>query len=303
MSEQASIQNTFCYVHADRVAGVRCQRCERHICPACMHAASVGFHCPECTRSGAKAQTLVSASLRGVTVPIATYVLIGINVAMYIITSVADIVKPSLNLSDHLSLVVFAQYPTGEFLGVAEGEWWRVVTHGFMHAGLVHLAFNMFALYNVGGTLERMIGRGRFLATYFVSMGGGTLLALLTTGTNRPTVGASGAIFGLFGAFLLVQLSRGLGFSGGITQTILVNLVITFVFREFISVGGHVGGLAAGAAAGVLLIGRSPKEARSRRLQEQRNVAIVAAVALALFVAALVISPYLAVNGPPLDFL
>lgn len=268
-----------------------------------MHAASVGFHCPECTRSGAKAQTLVSASLRGVTVPIATYVLIGINVAMYIITSVADIVKPSLNLSDHLSLVVFAQYPTGEFLGVAEGEWWRVVTHGFMHAGLVHLAFNMFALYNVGGTLERMIGRGRFLATYFVSMGGGTLLALLTTGTNRPTVGASGAIFGLFGAFLLVQLSRGLGFSGGITQTILVNLVITFVFREFISVGGHVGGLAAGAAAGVLLIGRSPKEARSRRLQEQRNVAIVAAAALALFVAALVISPYLAVNGPPLDFL
>jgi membrane associated rhomboid family serine protease len=165
--------------------------------------------------------------------------------------------------------------------GVAEGEWWRIITGGFLHANLLHLAFNMYALYIVGGAMERVVGWPRFLTIYMVSLLGGSAGALLTTDPFIPTVGASGAIFGLFGAFVFLQMSRGMNpMQGGIGPTILLNLLITFAIPG-ISKGGHIGGLVAGLICGYILLGRNRVEARTRRDATRVLIPVCLAVGLA----------------------
>ena len=135
---------------------------------------------------------------------------------------------------------------------VADGEWWRLVTSGFLHGGLFHLLFNMYALYILGGMLEPAIGRLRFALVYFVSLLGGSLGALLLS-PNSLTVGASGAIFGLMGAALVIMRSRGIGvMESGIGIFLGLNLLITFAVPG-ISIGGHLGGLVAGTLTGLVL--------------------------------------------------
>lgn len=178
---------------------------------------------------------------------------------------------------------------------VANGEWWRLITSGFLHAGVLHLAFNMFALYSLGGFLERVVGPVRFALIYVASLLGGSLGIVLLAGPRSLTVGASGAIFGVFGAFAVLQLSRGMSpWANGIGSTILLNLFITFAVPG-ISIGGHLGGLAAGAGVGALLLGINPSQARER--QGQLNVfgPVVGGVAVALLVAAI-----LAANALPI---
>ncbi len=152
-----------CYRHADRRAGVTCQRCNRPICPSCMVSASVGFQCPECSKQGAKQQRLVDAFREQR--PTLTYLLIAVNVAVY----VAGLAYGG-NLSpfDNTSRLINDYGLAGPL--VANGEWWRVITSGFLHLGLLHLAFNMYCLYAVGGVLERVIGPVRFGLVYFVSL-------------------------------------------------------------------------------------------------------------------------------------
>ncbi|MFL6204057.1 MAG: rhomboid family intramembrane serine protease [Acidimicrobiales bacterium] len=254
-----STQMQTCYRHGDRKAGVICQRCDRPICPACMHQASVGFHCPECARSGA--QKVVKANqLR--TRPIVTQVLIALNVVIFLAG-----IGSGLQTRDSVVLDygLISQTPFGVPFGVGAGEWYRLVTSGFLHINVIHIAFNMLALYYLGNLLEPAFGRVRFLAVYFVSMLVGSLGVVLVT-PDRLTVGASGAVFGLMGFAFMALRSRGIDpFSTGLGGTIILNLIITFTLSSYISVGGHIGGLIGGTLCGYLLTDLGPKHLRDER--------------------------------------
>jgi membrane associated rhomboid family serine protease len=220
-----------------------------------MITASVGFQCPECARAGAKQSRTISAGQalrRQVGAPVVTYTLIAINVAVYLIETAVDR-QVAVGGSSGTFYERFVMYTP--FIG-ARGEWYRLVTGGFMHAGLIHLAFNMWALYVLGPAMEALVGRTRYLLLYGASLLGGSLGVVLASPTS-PTVGASGAIFGLFGAFAVYELSRGINpLQSAVGMTILLNLFLTFTIPG-ISIGGHLGGLAiGGAGAALLLLGR-----------------------------------------------
>jgi len=232
MTTQANAETAFnCYRHGDRRAGVICQRCDRPICADCMHAASVGFHCPQCLAT--KSQRVVVGPLAFN--PVLTSVLVGINVVVWLL----------LNLE---GFNVFNNFALWGPL-VALGEWYRLVTAGFLHDGVFHLAFNGFALWVMGRPLEQFLGRFNFAALYFVSILGGSFGALLLQ-PEAAVVGASGGIFGLFGAMVIAQRSVGISiWSNGLGPILVFNLVLTFAVGS-ISVGGHIGGLLAGLLVG-----------------------------------------------------
>ncbi len=246
-----------CYLHPERWTGVTCQRCSRPICPSCMRQASVGYHCPECVREAA-AQSPHYVGMRSVqrgSAPVTT-ALVAINVAVFIISIVMDREVAATGFRGRFTFD-WGLYPPL----VGDGEWWRLVTGGFLHAGALHLGMNMFVLYTIGSSLEPAIGKLRFLTAYAVSLIGGALgVVLLFERGQGLTVGASGAIFGLFGVLVVYQLARGQNpFQSGLGTIIILNLVFTFALPG-ISVGGHVGGLVSGAIVGaVLFAGSDPR--------------------------------------------
>jgi membrane associated rhomboid family serine protease len=229
-----------CYRHPDRRAGVSCQRCNRPICPECMSQASVGFHCPQCVRRGGqKVITPRSLEVR----PWLTQVLIGVNVYVFV-----------------LGIALVAAQGVGDLTArgaldgdqVAEGEWWRLITSGFLHRNTLHLALNMLVLWFLGSQVESALGRGRYAIVYFGSLLGGSLGALLLSPT-ATTVGASGAIFGIMGAAVALQMRRGLDiWSTGVGSLLVINLVVTFLVPG-ISIGAHLGGLVIGFVTGFLI--------------------------------------------------
>jgi membrane associated rhomboid family serine protease len=241
---------TTCYRHNTNRAGVVCQRCDRPICTQCMHQASVGFHCPECV-AGGKQRVIQGPPVFD---PLATKVLIGINVLAFVwgiarSGSLTRIGGPALIDGGLFALAFDGE----ELIGVAEGEWYRLVSSGFLHDGMLHLGFNMYALWILGSQLERVLDRPRFLALYVTSMLGGAAGVMLLD-PDVPTVGASGAVFGLFGAMAVVQRAAGLSiWASGIGQILALNLILTFAIPS-ISVGGHVGGLVAGLVVGALYV-------------------------------------------------
>ena len=201
----------------------------------------VGMRCPECSRQKTKVRT--AATIRRD--PQLTYVLIAINVIAFLAMSAGGGGLDGRGGSVYENGFLFGPY-------VAEGEWWRVVTSGFLHAGLLHLAFNMYFLYFLGTLLEPEIGKLRFAAIYFVSLLGGSFGALLIS-PNAVTVGASGAVFGLMGAAILAMRARGIDpMQSGLGITLLLNLGITVLIPN-ISIGGHIGGLVAGGIVGFLM--------------------------------------------------
>lgn len=234
-----------CFRHPDSAAGVRCQRCERPICPSCMRQASVGFQCPDCV--SASPQRVVSSSqlFRGHSEVVVGKVLIGINVAVFVLMTVlsGNPYGAGGPVLEHGALF-------GPF--VAQGEWWRLFSGAFLHAGLFHLGMNMLLLWFLSQELEPALGRLRFAVLYVVSLLGGSL-AVMVIDPLAPTVGASGAVFGLMGALIVLQLrAKQNPWQSGIGGLVAINLVLTFVIPG-ISIGGHVGGLLAGAAAGYVL--------------------------------------------------
>ncbi len=265
-----------CYRHPDRRAGVRCQRCERPICPNCMVQASVGFHCPECSRSG-RQRVLTARSLA--TRPIITQVLVAVNAAVF----VAGLASSSANsFAGRGGFIV-----DGGLLArpVADGDWWRIITSGFLHAGLLHLGFNMFALWVLGSQLETVLGRLRYALLYGVSLLTGALGVMLLS-PDTLTVGASGAIFGLLGAAAAGQKAQGIDLrDSGLAGILMINLLFTFLVPG-ISIGGHLGGLAGGFVVGWLFLGRT----------KFPNPAVPAAVSALIGLAAAGGSLYLASN-------
>ena len=231
-----------CYRHPKRETGVRCSNCERPICPDCMTSTSVGMRCPECARQG---RTRVR-TMRSVTdEPVLTYVLIGINVLAALGSLLGGGVgTTSSSLTDDGGV-------SQHF--IADGEYWRLLTAGFLHVGLFHLATNMLSLWILGSMLEPAFGRWRFGLIYLVSLLCGSFGALLMSPDN-VTVGASGAIFGLLGAAAVLARNRGFNLmESGLGIWIGLNLLITFTVPN-ISVGGHLGGLVGGGLCAFALL-------------------------------------------------
>jgi membrane associated rhomboid family serine protease len=207
----------------------------------------VGMRCPECARQRTRVTQGVGQGSLVSSAP-ATLVLISLNVVAYL----AEIASGSGGLSGVGGSVV------GDFglrgISVADGEWYRLLTGGFLHAGLLHLGFNMFALFILGRLLEPGIGTPRFVALYFASLLAGSFGALALTDPLQITVGASGAIFGIFGATFVIARGRGLNtIASELGFLLLINLALTFGVSG-ISIGGHLGGLAGGLICGVLIV-------------------------------------------------
>ncbi|HEX6586549.1 MAG TPA: rhomboid family intramembrane serine protease [Solirubrobacterales bacterium] len=236
-----------CYRHPNRETGVSCSNCGRPICPECMTSTPVGMRCPECARERTKVRTGTGAFSRKAGGMPATYALIGLNAIVF----VAELLSGGpAGVGDEGSLIRDA----GTYgPSIADGEWWRVVTGGFLHAGFIHLLLNMYVLYIAGSMLEPAIGTPRFLGIYFVGLLGGAVGALLVD-PNATTVGASGAIFGLMAAVIVVARGRGIEeVASQFGLFVVLNLVLTFSIPG-ISVGGHIGGLIGGGLAAALVI-------------------------------------------------
>jgi membrane associated rhomboid family serine protease len=246
-----------------------------------MVPASVGFQCPECVTEGRKsvrpAKTMYGGTVNRGGLDV-TRVLIGINVVMFVITTASGGGFVSgggtSSVYDRFALIPPA---------VAHGEWWRLGTSMFLHYGILHIAFNMWALYVIGSPLEQWLGRLRYLGLYALSGLGGSLLSFATGQLDSASAGASGAIFGIFGAFFVISRRRGLE-TGAITGLIAINLVLSFTISN-IDWRGHVGGLIVGAAVAAALAWPAPGPRRDT-LQAAGCAGIALVLAVAGFVGA-----------------
>ncbi|MGW7073245.1 rhomboid family intramembrane serine protease [Streptomyces sp. NPDC054855] len=269
-----------CYRHPDRETGISCTRCERPICPECMISASVGFQCPECVREGSgtghapaanQPRTIAGGSIA--TDPrLVTKILLGLNVAVFIAV---------LAVGDRLvnELVLIGAWPPAPWVpteGVAEGQWYRLVTSMFTHQEIWHIGFNMLGLWWLGGPLEAALGRARFLALYMLSGLAGSALTYVLESADKASLGASGAIFGLLGATAV--LMRRLNYDmRPVIALLAINLLFTFTM-DGIAWEAHVGGLVAGVAIAYGMV-HAPRERRT--LVQWGTCAVVLVVVLA----------------------
>ncbi|WP_320672864.1 rhomboid family intramembrane serine protease [Patulibacter defluvii] len=233
-----------CYRHPARETGVACSNCGRPICPDCMTPTPVGMRCPECAKQRTKVHT--SRSLGGTAEPLVTYAVIAICV-------IAFLAGGEFGVSDSSTSTWL--YRNGVLFGplVHDGELWRLVTGGFLHSGLLHIGFNMLLLYWLGTEIERRLGNVRFGLVYLTALLGGSLGALIQT-TATPTVGASGAVFGLMGYALVEMRRQGINpLQSQIGFLLIFNVVLSLRPGANISFGGHLGGLVFGALAAVVL--------------------------------------------------
>jgi membrane associated rhomboid family serine protease len=253
-----------CYRHTEREAHIRCQRCNRPICPDCMRPAAVGFQCPECVREGARTtrsgRTPYGGSRPG-NPALTSQVLIAINVAVWIAIlatggNSSQLVKQlAIRPSSTLGGIV---YPVPS---VAQGDYWQLLTSTFTHVAVWHIGFNMLVLWVLGPQLELAVGRVRYLAIYLISGLAGSAAVMWLSDPIGLTLGASGAIFGLMGALLVIAIKVH-GDVRGVATWIGVNLVLTFVLGAGISWQGHLGGLAGGALTGAVVV-FAPREHRA----------------------------------------
>ncbi|RBQ14244.1 rhomboid family intramembrane serine protease [Spongiactinospora rosea] len=271
-----------CYRHPDRETYVRCQRCERPICPDCMREAAVGHQCVECVRGGNRTVRQAQAVFggRAVAVPRVAYALIAINVVAYALQTFIPRFTQDFALS-----------PLHVYDG---GEWYRMITAAFLHyplaqgtLGLTHILFNMWALYAIGPELERRLGSARFAALYLVSALGGSVAVYLL---GDITVGASGAIYGLFGALFVV--SKRLGYDPrGVVWLVVINVALTLFLAGYISWQGHLGGLVTG---GLVAAAFAYAPAKNRSLVQWAAVGVIV---VALILTVLLLPPYATLNA------
>jgi membrane associated rhomboid family serine protease len=220
---------------------VSCSACGRPICPDCMTPTPVGMRCPECAKQRTKVHTARTMQSE----PRVTVGIIIVCVAALLASGSFGIGASRGGSALFDSFALWGP-------GIEDGDYWRLVTGGFLHAGLLHLAFNMYLLWILGQMLEPMLGSGRFAMLYFTALLWGSFGALLLTPDAR-TVGASGAVFGLMGAAAVELRARGINpFKTDIGVLILFNLALSFLLSG-ISIGGHIGGLIGGALAGMAI--------------------------------------------------
>lgn len=286
---------TTCYRHPAVECHVRCTRCERRICPDCMREASVGHHCPDCVKEGARSvrQARTIAGGRVSTTPVVTYALIGLNVLAYL----AELVRPEI--VDRFSMVgarlvgpdgghyVYQSVYMGDFHaeGVVAGEWERMLTGAFLHLeptegtfGVLHIVMNMAALWQLGRVVEPMLGRVRHTVLYLLSALGGSVLELLLADPGQPSVGASGAVFGLAAAYYV--LARRVGADMASVNRFMAFLLLWLVLSAGLtSWQGHLGGLLVGGAL-ALAYAYAPRDGRRTAVQVAACVGLVVLLAL-----------------------
>jgi membrane associated rhomboid family serine protease len=266
-----------CYRHPSRETGVSCSNCGNPICPDCMTATPVGMRCPDCAGQKQRVHTLRSMHAD----PTATYVLIAINVLMFLAAGAGG---SWITGGGSGGSRVFADFALFGPAVDAGHDYWRLVTAGFLHSGILHIGFNMYILYWLGTMLEPSLGHARFVALYVTSLVCGSFGALLLSPT-AVTVGASGAVFGLMGAAFVMQRARGMDpMQSGIGPIILLNLAISFIIPN-ISIGGHLGGLVGGAAAAMVM-----DRLAGRRRGVALPLAACAAIGLVAAVAAVAVA-------------
>lgn len=241
--------NQVCYRHPDRPTALSCTRCGRSACPECLRPASVGQHCVDCVAQANAAQRATAPTVAGRdSKPVVTYTLIAINVLVF---GAVMLQAGGTGTRDLLSSTI---YTNGVLVngGGFDNQYWRLLTSGFLHQSVPHLALNMFSLYIIGADLERVLGRGRYLAIYLVGLLGGSAAIMALQQEPTLTAGASGAIYGLMGALfvILVRLKAPL-------TTVIVIIVVNILFSVTvpnISILGHLGGLVFGAASAAVVV-------------------------------------------------
>ncbi|WP_435748495.1 rhomboid family intramembrane serine protease [Microbacterium sp. PMB16] len=290
--EFADNRDNFCYRHPDRQSFVLCQRCLRTICGECQTPAPVGVVCPECMKAERKNRTPAQkraerrwggrssggamAMTRGGK-PIVTYALLAVTSFIGLVQLIPGLDGP---ISQALAFYAPYLYPS---LSLLPFEPWRLLTAMFVHGGFIHLALNMLALWMLGQNLEPLLGRARFLSLYLISgLGGSVAVAVIAPDT--ATVGASGAIFGLMAALLIIGRHLGANVTG-LLLILGVNLVYGFLFAQNIAWQAHLGGLVVGALIAFILT-------RTKR-REQRiwQIVLLAAVVVALLVVVAFVPP------------
>jgi membrane associated rhomboid family serine protease len=254
-----------CYRHPSRETGVSCSNCGKPICPDCMTATPVGMRCPDCSRQRTQTKTLRSMHVE----PIATYVMIAINVAVFF--AAASSVRAKSDL------ILFGP-------AVADGDYWRLLTAGFLHEQIFHIGLNMLALYWLGRMIEPALGHARYVAIYLVSLLTGSL-GVMILDPDALTLGASGAVYGLLGAAIVMARNRNIDlWQSGLLPILGFNLAITF-FVSGISIGGHIGGLIGG-----LVVTYGVEELAMRRRSSTIPAVILCAIVGAAAVAASVVT-------------
>ncbi|MFE0579450.1 MULTISPECIES: rhomboid family intramembrane serine protease [unclassified Streptomyces] len=274
-----------CYRHPDRDTGISCTRCERPICPECMISASVGFQCPECVREGsgtghrpaANAPRTLAGGVVADDPHLVTKILIGINAAVFL----AGLAAPAIVIQLEL-LGRYVEYFGAPLEGVSTGQYHRLLTSVFLHVEWWHITGNMIGLWVIGGPLEAALGRARYLAVYLLSGLGGSVLVYLLTPPNTPTLGASGAVFGLLGATVVLVRRLRYEMRPVIVMVVLMLVLTFFPFGGALNVSwqAHVGGLVTGALVGLGML--TPTAARHRALVQWGTCAAVFLLAAAL---------------------
>ncbi|WP_077798754.1 rhomboid family intramembrane serine protease [Streptomyces sp. JHA26] len=286
---------TTCYRHPAVECRVRCTRCDRFICPDCMHEAAVGHHCPECVKEGARsvrrARTIAGGRVSAT--PVVTCALIALNVLAYL----GELVRPEI--VDRFSMVgarlvgpdgghyVYQSVFPGDFRaeGVVAGEWERMLTSAFLHLeptegtfGLLHIVLNMAGLWQLGRVVEPVLGRIRYAVLYVLAALGGSVLELLLSDPARSSVGASGAIFGLGAAYYV--LARRLGADMAPVNRFLAFLLLwLLVSAGLTSWQGHLGGLLVGGAVAAAFA-YAPRDGRRTLVQAGACAGVVVLLAV-----------------------
>jgi membrane associated rhomboid family serine protease len=258
-----------CYSHPSRETGVSCSNCGRPICPDCMTTTPVGMRCPECASQRTKVVRLREMAK----LPRVTYALIAINVVVFL-TEQGQFTLAGTGIYGKVINEGFLDRAT-----ISEGhQYWRLLSSGFLHENFIHIGFNMYLLYVLGLMLEPAIGSLRFGVIYFTALLVGSFGVVFATA--NPSLGASGAIFGLMGAAVVELRARGLSVQqSGIGGLIVINLIFSFTFAN-ISVGAHIGGLIGGFLAGLAI-----RAADNRKLPALGLLACLLLSAAAVFAA------------------
>ncbi|GAB4001560.1 rhomboid family intramembrane serine protease [Nocardioides ultimimeridianus] len=265
-----------CYRHPGRETYIRCQRCDRPICPDCMRDAAVGYQCPSCVSEGHKS-TRSGRTAYGGLVPdkpgAVTMVLIGINAVVWLVIQATG--GYGSKLYEHFALIrngfcanagfwapseqTCRQSPAGQWIVGVHDAPWQLITSAFTHVDILHIAFNMYALLILGPMLERKLGAARFIAVYLISALSGSVCVLWLDQTSASVVGASGAVFGMMAALIVGGRKSGEDIS---SLWLLLGINVVLSFQSHVSWQGHLGGFVAGGLA-MAVLAYAPRERRT----------------------------------------
>ena len=252
MSEFAPPVLPRCYRHPNMPTGRSCTRCGRPACGDCLQAVTIGSQCPDCIKASRPPATVRAKDWNASQDALITRIIMALNVAVFVWVLIGDTSSAGFCSSISPREV---ELGLNKLLLSFNHEWYRLITSGFLHFGILHIAMNMYLLFQLGKLLEPPLGRLRYGLLYFACLLGGSLGVLVLEGSSTGLHGgASGAVFGLMGAAAIGMQRRGINiFQTGLGATLMINLLLTFTIPG-ISIGGHIGGIVMGAICGSIML-------------------------------------------------